>query len=152
MGDRTTVTLTVLKQHQKEAIDLIDSEQGQPSVIDIQDDKTVSLTYEEVNYGTIENLPALVRAGIPYSFEWGSGGSYCEGEEHLRFNADGTIVLTSFDKEWPANTICECIDAIKGHADPVAALQELLDSKQEPSWENQLEHSNMARAINLIQQ
>lgn len=152
MGDRTNVTLTVLRQHQQEAIDLIDSEQGQPSDIDTQDDQTVSLTYEEVNYGTIHKLPALVRAGIPYSFEWGSGGSYCEGEEHLRFNADGTIVLIEFYKEWPANTICECIDAIKGHADPVAALKELLDSKQEPSWKNQLEHSNMARAINLIQQ
>ena len=152
MGDRTTVTLTVLKQHQQEAIDLIEDEQGKPSEIDQHDDETVTLIYEEVNYGTIEKLPALVRAGIPYSFEWGSGGSYCEGEEHLRFNADGTIVLTSFDKEWPANTIYECINAIKGHADPVAALKKLLDSKQEPSWENQLEHSNMARATNLIQQ
>ena len=152
MGDRTTVTLTVLRQHQQEAIDLIDSEQGQPSDIDTQDDETVSLTYEEVNYGIIEKLPALVRAGIPYSFEWGSGGSYCEGEEHLRFNADGTTVLTTFDKDWPANTICECMDAIKGHADPVAALQEMLNQHQESSWENQLEHSNMARATNLIQQ
>ena len=152
MGDRTTVTLTVLKQHQKEAIDLIDSEQGQPSEIDQDDDETVTLTYEEVNYGTIEKLPELARAGIPYSFEWGSGGSYTEGEEHLRYLVDGTPVVTTFDKEWPADTIWECIDAIKGHADPIAALQELLGSKQEPSWKNQLEHSNMARAINLIQQ
>lgn len=152
MGDRTTVTLTVLKEHQQEAIDLIDSEQGQPSDIDAQDGETVSLTYEEVNYATIENLPLLVRASIPYSIEWGSGGSYCEGEEHLRFNADGTTVLTTFDKDWPANTICECMDAIKGHADPVAALQELLDSKQEPGWENQLTYSNVARTANLIQQ
>lgn len=67
MGDRTTVTLTVLKEHQQEAIDLIDSEQGQPSDIDAQDGETVSLTYEEVNYATIENLPLLVRASIPYS-------------------------------------------------------------------------------------
>ena len=152
MGDRTTVTLTVLKEHQQEAIDLIASEQGQPSDIDAQDGETVSLTYEEVNYATIENLHLLVRAGIPYSIEWGSGGSYSEGEEHLRFNADGTTELTGFDKDWPANTICECMDAIKDQPDPLAALQALLDSSQEPSWENQLTNSNVARIANLIQQ
>lgn len=152
MGDRTTVTLTVLKEHQQEAIDLIEDEQGKPSEIVQADDETVYLIYEEVNYATIENLPLLVRAGIPYSVEWGSGGSYSEGQEHLRFNADGTTELTTFDKDWPANTICECMDAIKDQPDPMAALQALLDSKQEPSWENQLTNSNVARTANLIQQ
>lgn len=152
MGDRTTVTLTVLKQHQQEAIDLIEDEQGKPSEIDQHDDETVTMTYEEVNYGTIEKLSTLARAGIPYSFEWGSGGSYTEGEEHLRYLLDGTPVVTTFDKEWPADTICECLDAIKDQADPEAALRTLLDAKQEPGWENQLEYSNVARTANLLQQ
>lgn len=33
----------------------------------------------------------------------------------------------------------------------MAVLQALLDSMQEPSWENRLTNSNVARAANLIQ-
>lgn len=152
MGDRTQVTLTVLRQHLQEAIDLIDPEQGQPSEIDPQDNDTVSLIYEEVNYGTIEHLGLLRSAGIPYSFEWGSGGSYSEGEEHLRYLIDGTPEQVTFEKDWPENTILECLEVIKDRADPAAALQAFLANHQEPSWDNQLDYSNVARAIKLIVQ
>lgn len=152
MGDHTDVTLTVLKQHVEEAITLIEPEEGQPSERDDQDEETTTLTYEQVNYGTIDALEQFKKIGIPYSYQAGSGGNYDESETHLRFLEDGTPVYVSFFKEWPENTILECLEAIKGQANPEQVLRDLLNQKQEPSWENQLEHSNMARAINLIQQ
>lgn len=151
MGDRTDVTLTVLKQHVEEAIDLIEPEKGQPSYLDDQDEDTVTLTYEQVNYGTIKALVQFSRMGIPYSFQWGSGGTYDEGEEHLRFLKDGTPTHLTFSKDWPENTLLECLEAVMGQADPEQAIRSLLNQNQEPSWDHQLEHSNMARATNLIQ-
>ena len=151
MGDRTNVSLTVLKQHVKETITLIEPEEGEPLEQDSFDEETVTITYEGVNYGTIDVLQKFARIGIPYSCQSGSGSDYDEAEEHLRFLEDGTPVCVTFSKEWPENTILECLEAIKDHTDPVAALQELLNQNQEPSWENQLAYSNVARALNLIQ-
>ena len=152
MGDRTDVTLTVLKQHVEEAIALIEPEEGQPSERDDQDEETVTLTYEQVNYGRIDALDQFKVVGIPYSYQAGSGGSYDESETHLRFLEDGTPVYVGFSKEWPENTILECLEAIKGQANPEQVLRDLLSRNQEPSWDHQLENSNVARAINLIQQ
>ena len=152
MGDRTTVSLTVLKQHVEEAITLIEPEEGVPVEQDSFDEETVTITYEEVNYGTIEVLRQFAQIGIPYSYHSGSGSDYDEAEEHLRFLEDGTPVYFIFSKEWPENTILQCLEAIKGQANSEQALRNLLNQNQEPSWDHQLEHSNMVRAINLIQQ
>lgn len=151
MGDRTSVNLTVLKQHVEEAIALIEPEEGEPVEQDSFDEDTVTLTYEQVNYGTIEALDQFSRMGIPYSFQWDSGSTYDEGEKHLRFLEHGTPVYVTFSKEWPENTILECLEAIKGQANSEQALRNLLNQNQEPNWENQLAYSNVARALNLIQ-
>ena len=151
MGDRTYVSLTVLKQHVEEAIALIEPEEGEPVDQDSFDEETVTITYEEVNYGTIDVLQEFTRIGIPYSCQSGSGSDYDEAEEHLRFLEDGTPVCVTFSKEWPENTILECLEAIKGQDNPEQALRNLLNQNQEPSWENQLKYSNVARALNLIQ-
>ena len=151
MGDRTYVSLTVLKQHVEEAIALIEPEEGEPVEQDSFDEETVTITYEEVNYGNIEVLQQFARIGIPYSCQSGSGGDYDEAEKHLRFLENGTPVFLDFSKEWPENTILECLEAIKDQANPEQALRNLLNQNQEPSWENQLAYSNVARALNLIQ-
>ena len=151
MGDRTNVNLTVLKQHVEEAIALIEPEEGEPIYQESFDEETVTINYEEVNYGTIEVLQEFARIGIPYSCQSGSGSDYDETEKHLRFLEDGTPVCIDFSKEWPENTIFECLEAIKGQANPEQALRNLLNQNQEPSWENQLKYSNVARALNLIQ-
>ena len=151
MGDRTNVNLTVLKQHVEEAIALIEPEEGEPIYQESFDEETVTINYEEVNYGTIEVLQEFARIGIPYSCQSGSGSDYDETEKHLRFLEDGTPVCIDFSKEWPENTILECLEAIKGQANPEQALRNLLNQNQEPSWENQLKYSNVARALNLIQ-
>lgn len=152
MGDRTYVTLTVLTEHAIEAINLIQPEQGEPC--DQYDDAggLTTLGYEEVIYGCIDALAKFAAAGIPYSVEWQSGGSYSEGEEHLRFTSEGVPVSTSQDKDWPINVLLEL--QIAWQKDPGKPLdqhlQEAINAVKDPSWENQLEHSKIARTRNLL--
>ena len=156
MGDRTYVTLTVLTEHAVDAINLIREEQGDPC--DEDSDSIDGLTllsllgYEEVNYGTIEALAGFAAAGIPYSVSWGSGGCYTEGERHLRFSPEGEPHTISQEKDWPINALLDLKMAWEKEPDkPLEQhLQEAIAKSQDPSWENQFEHSKIARTRNLL--
>lgn len=153
MGDRTYVTLTVLTEHAVDAINLIREEQGDPC--DEDSDGTDGLTllgYEEVNYGTIEALTGFAAAGIPYSVSWGSGGCYTEGEQHLRFSPEGEPHTIGQEKDWPINALLDLKMAWEKEPDkPLEQhLQEAIAKIQDPSWENQFEHSKIARTRNLL--
>lgn len=152
MGDRTYVSVTVLKEHVVEAVNLITPDQGEPYDIVDDADGLTALEYEEVNYGCIDALKGFAAAGIPYSVGWQSGGSYSEGEEHMRFTPEGVPVTTSQDKDWPVNVLLDLQAAWKKEPDkPLDQhLQEAINAVQDPSWENQLEYSKIARARNLL--
>ncbi len=152
MGDRTTVTLTVLKEHKDQVIEILRREEGLPSETEEDEDGLVVLTYEEVNYGEIDDLVIVRSRHIPFSFEWAAGGDFTRGERHLRFLEDGTSMLTEFGMQWPADVIFHCIKEIENADDPKAVLKRILDENQEPSWDNQLENSKMAQAVALISQ
>lgn len=142
MGDRTTVTLTVLSEHKIKAINLIKEEDG-----DLPDDESDGsaiscLTYYEVNYGTLEGLYQFQTEGIPYTVEWEAGEEYSAGNESLRFSPEGTAVLSSSYKSWPEEVIHECIAEIEKAvaSDSKTALEilrEKLNRHSIPSWDNQ---------------
>ena len=152
MGDRTYVTLTVLTEHAVEAMNLIQDEQGEPCDQDDCADGVTRLGYQEVNYGVIDSLDQFSSAGIPYSVEWGSGGSYSEGEEHVRFDAEGNPTLTSHCKDWQVNVLIDLQTLAKKTPDKSleTLLSEQITELSFPSWENQLEHSKIARTRNLL--
>ena len=152
MGDRTYVTVMVLKEHVVDALNLIAPEQGEPCDMDDGADGLTILGYEEVNYGYIDALEGFAAAGIPYSFQWQSGDSYSEGEEHLRFTPEGVPVTTSQSKDWPVNVLLDLQSASEKEPDkPLDQhLQEAINAVKDPSWENQLEHSKIARTRNLL--
>jgi len=91
MGDRTHVTLTILKEHLELVRQFVDQD---PDTID-EGDTIVVLNYAEVNYGTLDFLPQLLEEGIPYTSAWDRGYEYDAGEETCRFLADGTVELKS---------------------------------------------------------
>lgn len=155
MGDRVSTTLTVLKEHQQRAIELIKPEEGEPSYIDDHSEEhIVRLSYDEVNYGTIDNLELLIQEGIPYSFSWGSGGEFNEGQQDVRFSPEGQLLHTGEDLEWPS----VLLDGLKLQLDKATSLEQakqlLQDSlaKHVPiSWDNQAEYGRLYRATQLLQ-
>mgnify|MGYP006369596855 FL=1 len=155
MGDRTGVTVTVLTAHPAQVKDLIAKTEGDPCEEfegDISEG-TTDLFYGEVSYGEIDALAQFQALGIPYTSEWGSGGDYTEGEEHLRFTAEGTAIVTGTSKDWPINTLCTFKDACKD-CSTLDGFMQLLDQAVEqasaPSWEHQLEHSKLYLTHQLI--
>lgn len=142
MGDRTTVTLTVLAAHKEKAIYLIHKEDGYPPD-DESDGSAIScFTYYDVNYGTLEGLSQFKAEGIPYTFEWEAGEEYSAGNESLRFTPEGTAAFYNSCKAWPEEVIQECITEIQeaaasGSKTALEILEEKLNHHSIPSWENQ---------------
>ena len=152
MGDRTHVTLTVLTEHVIHAKAMLEPQDGEPSE-EYDDGVTTVLCFEEVNYGTLEALGQFQAAGIPYSSQWGSGGDYTEGEEHLRFTAEGTAVSTTSSKDWPYDTLVRLKEASRDCStfDEMAQLlDQAIEAQCTPGWENQEENAKRYLAVQLI--
>jgi len=154
MGDRTHVKLTVLYEHAEQALALLRGSNGEPEETYSNIDGFFMHFYE-VNYGVIDGLNHFIKAGIPYSLEVGSGDSYGESEEHLRYLEDGSFELKNSEKDWPENTIHSCIEAVKvaqasGTTDILAVLTSLLDTASTPSWDNQAVLAKQYLATQLI--
>lgn len=154
MGDRTDVRVSVLYEHAEQALALLKKSNGEPEETFIDVD-VFSMYFGEINYGVIDGLNDFIKAGIPYSLEAGSGSSYGESEEHLRYLEDGSFELKNSEKDWPENTINRCIEAVKvaqarGTTDTVAVLTSLLDTTSTPSWDNQAVLAKQYLATQLI--
>lgn len=152
MGDRTSVILTVLKEHAEEAKRLIKPEEGDP-YDECEEDDLIELRYDQVNYGTIDALEGFVAAGIPYVFSWDPGGCYSEGCSWLRFDAEGNAILGSSSPDWPEQILTDFREQIleaSSVEEVLKILNQSIDSHTWGPWDNQLEHSKIARARNLI--
>lgn len=151
MGDRTHVTLTVLTEHVIHAKAMLEPQDGEPSE-EYDDGVTTTLCFEEVNYGTLEALEQFQAAGIPYSSQWGSGGDYTEGEEHLRFTAEGTAVSTGTEQDWTYNTLSRLKEAWDKAPEKSLEqhLREAITAASVPSWDQQLDYAKLYLAVQLI--
>ena len=148
MGDRTSVTLTVLRSQADKAKTCIDSNYAHQ--VDSSDTLLIQWEFDEVNYGELTFLKKLQKAGIAYDSDWANGDEYGEGCEYCRFTSEGDIVLKSlYDNEdcLPMNVLTRLMDA------PVALRQRILDKIKERTvlpWDDQERHGKQYLALQLI--
>lgn len=146
MGDRTYVTLTVLKSQEKEAMSLFCYDPDE----DWFEDQFSYFGFAEVNYGTLSFLSDLQAAGIAYDSRWEQGGDYEPGSESLRFSSSGEAIVKAFNDSAKNPDL----SALVGLIDKPEDLKKyILKHHEEVSclpWENQEEYGKLYRAKQLI--
>lgn len=145
MGDRTDVTLTVLTA-QTEAVGVIGPGWSDKFV----DGQCTSFEYNEVNYGELEFLDALEKAGIAYDSDWEAGDEFPKGRKSCRFTAEGASeVKEVYDTYRNPN-----IQALMARIDDFADLRQYIlhHNKRVTSlpWDNQEEYGKRYRVKQLI--
>lgn len=146
MGDRTNVTLCVLKQDEGRVKAVVDDGANWEG----GDDEFTEFNWDEVNYGNLDFEEELQQAGIPYDKDWGSGGEYGPGTQYCRYTADGRLVV----KEVSDDDINPALDQLLKLVDTPAALCQFIQDHAEKvtplSWDNQGEYAKVFRTIQLI--
>jgi hypothetical protein len=150
MGDRTTVTLTVLTAHADRAGEIFDEDNLSEEASESQDGLLTHFVFYEVNRGNLDFLDELTAAGISYDSRWEDGSEFSAGVESMRFTPDGGSEMKEvYDTHLNPNIekLIELIDdhkALRGyilaHIEHVTALD----------WDKQEEYSKLFRAKQLI--
>lgn len=150
MGDRTNVSLRVLKEHLS-TVESIYKSRGWNAYQEVSGDAHVDFDSKGVNYGQLPFLPDLVRAGIAFDSRWDSGDTYSSGTEYSRFTEVGAVKrLSIYDNE--INPDIEVIRALLDKPDElVTFLKQHIDSKLVMPWDNQLEFAKLYLTLQLIQ-
>ena len=149
MGDRTTVTLTVLKEHAEEAQLHFDGWEAEYIDNDASH-RFQRFTFYEVNYGTLPFLAELMEAGIPFDSDWDHGGDYGPGTHYSRYNDDGGIQEIELSNEYRNPDINELMKLI---GDPQALIGKIVSHHMAVTplpWDNQLENSKLFKTKKLI--
>jgi hypothetical protein len=148
MGDRTTVTLTVLEEQAIEAANLFKNF-GQLDEEYVQDNLK-SFVFLEVNYGNLPFLHKLINAGIAFDSEWNNGGNYCAGIHFVRFDSEGLIHSNEVTDESYNPDLDELVKRIDDYDE---LKKYILDHKRNViplPWDNQVEYGKIHRALMLI--
>ena len=147
MGDRTSVTLTVLKCH-SEAVEKVFSGFCSKELIT---KARVEYLFEEVNYGTLRALPELQKQGIAYDSAWGWGSEYKPRTGYLRFTSEGVAVKKGIHEYSRNPDIGKLLLAI----DSPQKLREVVLKKIEENtvlpWDMQAEYGRIYRVMQLLQ-
>lgn len=113
MADRTSVVLTILAEHLDEVKVMFEYQPNGEDFISINGVKCVQLMFDEINYGTLKELPKLKAAGISYDSNWDDGDGYSEGGEYCRFTEEGEVVIKTIygmdENTIPLHTLFENI-------------------------------------------
>jgi hypothetical protein len=149
MGDRTTVYFTVLKEHVKEALSIL--EMGiDSSDLYSADSLTATYCFDEINNGELDGLNELRKKGIPYTSNWCSGSEYGPGKETCRYTEQGEIEIKYIydDSINPdLQNIFYLINNYEALRDYI--LKHRADVTPLP-WNNQLEYSKLYLLNQLI--
>ena len=146
MGDRTTVTLTVLNAQAAKAEALFEYGADQEQ----SDDAFTSFIFNEVNYGTLDFLPALLAVGIAYDSEWERGGDFVAGSEYGRFTPEGYSKVLGIDD---CNLNPDIYSLMGLIDDPVELRAYIMHHHQKATplpWDNQEEYGKLYLARQLI--
>lgn len=145
-SDQTTVTLSVLSSQAKATERLFDTSVDEEGISGTE----AWFTFYEINYGELEFLPELVKAGIAYDSNWERGDQYKAGTESVRFRPDGTVENKTIYDGDPAAPLCELLPLIDNHSE----LKKYILIRQEHfavlPWDNQEEYGKLYRTIQLI--
>lgn len=148
MGDRTTVTLSVLTAQAKTAEALFVDRYFDVALD--TDPLIFQWTFEEVNYGELPFLHKLQQAGIAYDSEWGRGDEYGSGCKSCRFTSLGTAI----DKEIYDENLNPNLAALLERIDQSDHLRQYILDHQESittlPWDNQEEYGKRYRVTQLI--
>jgi hypothetical protein len=150
MGDRTSVTLTVLKEQAIAAQAVFaDSEPDHKAenggVIPV-----VYYSFYDVNYGDLPFLDALQNAGIAFDSEWDNGGDYTSGCDFCRFRPDGTVQRNSYSDEYKNPDLHRMMGLLD---EPEALKAYILDHHKNITplpWDNQVEYGKLYLTKKLI--
>ena len=149
MGDRTTVTLTVLKSQKDEAITIGLADGYEPDHVS-ESNHLAHIAYYEVNYGELTFLPQLTAAGIAFDSDWDHGGDYSAGTEFSRFTSEGEIKEFSYSNDMYNPNLGTCMGLI---GDPEKLVQYILDHHNKVTplpWDNQEAFGKIYRTKQLL--
>ena len=147
MGDRTSVHLTVLNAHAKEAERLFgEGEHDHMST----DNVFTHFSFYEINYGDLPCLDALQKAGIAFDSSWDHGSDYGPGTESCRFLADSTVWRESFSDDYINPDLKKCMELIGNPEELKAFIVNHYNKVTPPSWEYQNEYGKLYKTKQLI--
>lgn len=146
MGDRTTVTLTILEDQDMEALGHFSY-----SPADSWADGTHCVhEFHDVNYGTLDFLPKLKAAGIAYNAAWERGNEYGPGTKSLRFDPSGDPIEKEIYDSEQSIDVFDLLQLI----DKPEELRHLIVSTHEQvttlPWDNQELYGRRYRTKQLI--
>ena len=162
MGDRCTVTLSVLKEHESQARTTLGEDFSEEYDLhsNINGLRFIEFIIESVNYGVLEDVEiGLLRAGIPYDYGWSAGDEYSGGTACLRFDEHG-VAHYQYWYEEEENTV-PLVDLEKilsqENTDPETMLQTIrqlvADTKKYttvPTWNHQFHNAKKVRLLRLV--
>lgn len=147
MGDRTTVTLTILTNQVAQARPLFDDEP------EYEDQNNLGLTefvFYEVNYGNLQFLDQLQEAGIAYNSRWDSGSEFGSGCDYCRFTPNGGVIVKGISDDY----INPSLDVLMEKIDDYEALKKAITSHHDQvsvlDWDNQEQYGKIYRTRQLI--
>lgn len=152
MGDRTTVTLTVLTSQSKKVKEFIkdrhDTERH-PNDQLVMGEHT-HFHFAEVGGGELDFLPSLHAAGIAYESAWDDGQEFGPGIEVCRFTSAGEAIVKTITGSDEAILLTQLVCLL----DKPDQLRELITNRVNENdylpWENQEEYGKLYLVNQLI--
>ncbi len=148
MGDRTSVTLSVLKEQYIEAACFFGD--FEPDHIASDDVGFSHVSFYEVNYGDLPFLDDLQMAGIAFDSHWDPGSEYGSGTEYCRFLSDGTVWRTSVSDAYVNPDLGKCMDLLDKPDELKTYITNHYNEVTPPSWDHQIEYGKLYKAYQLI--
>lgn len=147
MGDRTTVTLTILKSQSKEAEKLfLFNQLGS----DFANEQFMEYVFHDVNYGNLSELPSLQNMGIAYTSRWEAGAEYGPGEETCRFTPEGELLIQTIGDEYKNPCLKSLMEVIDNHEMLKQRIMKHYEEVISLPWDNQEEYGKLFRTKRLI--
>lgn len=154
MSDSTIVDLYVLKLHEEFIRELYaNRDPFEDHFFNPNDDLVTQFTFDDVNFGELDDLDILEEQGIPYTVDWGNGDEYSRGSSSLRFDDNGNKISTTYYVEELSIPCLELVKILKS-ADPLTTIKERVNEMQRIStplpWEDQDQNSKIYLTRKLL--
>lgn len=150
MGDRCTVTLTVLASQQDQVQSILKQYHEVPYDVSGEDRGEVDLYFEEVNYGILDGIQDIREAGIPYNCYNSAGSDYGASTEYCRYLENGSLFLVDVSEHGDHIDI----DELKARLNNYDELRDYIleqDKQRTPEpWGHQEEYAARYRALKAI--
>lgn len=92
MSHKVTTTLTILASQREQAEKLFGGELASQEEEYTDDNPYYEYSFDAVNWGNLQFLPKLRKAGIAYTSRWEHGNDFSSGAEYLRFTEEGEAI------------------------------------------------------------